>query len=76
MVLIKCIKNVYGEAVDSSFVLLEERLLFKANNFYMADQDKDGHLITQDEEGEPHIIADYPELLGIDSWFHEHFMLA
>ncbi|GAY74743.1 hypothetical protein NBRC111894_297 [Sporolactobacillus inulinus] len=42
----------------------------------MADQDKEGHLMTQDEEGEPHIIADSIELLSIDSWFHQHFVLT
>ncbi|GEB78254.1 hypothetical protein [Sporolactobacillus inulinus] len=76
MILVRCIKNVYGEAVDIPFDFMEARLLFKVNNFYMADQDKEGHLMTQDEEGEPHIIADSIELLSIDSWFHQHFVLT
>jgi hypothetical protein len=54
---------------------MESRLLFKVNNFYMAEQDNEGHLVTQDEEGEPHIIADSNEILSGGSWFHEHFVL-
>ncbi|MCO7176293.1 hypothetical protein ACFP7A_10435 [Sporolactobacillus kofuensis] len=75
MILVRCIKNVYGETVEGPLDLLEERLLFKVNNFYIAGQDKEGHLVTQDEEGEPHIIADNREILSGDSWFHEHFIL-
>lgn len=76
MILVQCIKNVYGEAVEASLILLEKRLLFKANHFYMVGLDPDGHLVTQDEEGEPHIIADSREGLNKDSWFCEHFMIA
>lgn len=76
MILIRCIKNVYGETGDTALDLLEDRLLFKLNNFYMAETDDDGHLLTQDEEGEPHIIADGRDILSKDSWFHEHFVLA
>ncbi|MFX3617595.1 MAG: hypothetical protein ACE3JK_08700 [Sporolactobacillus sp.] len=76
MILIQCIENVYGETVDVGTDSLEERLLFKLDHFYIADQDEDGHLITQDEEGEPHIIADNHELLSADSWFSDHFKLA
>ncbi|TGA98022.1 hypothetical protein E4665_10190 [Sporolactobacillus shoreae] len=76
MILIKCIKSVYGETGDTALDLLEDRLLFKLNNLYMAEQDEDGHLLTQDEEGEPHIIADSRDILTNDSWFHEHFVLA
>jgi hypothetical protein len=54
---------------------MESRLLFKVNNFYMAEQDNEGHLVTQDEEGEPHIIADSNEILSGGSWFHEQFVL-
>ncbi|RYL95096.1 hypothetical protein EWI07_03475 [Sporolactobacillus sp. THM7-4] len=75
MILVRCIKDVYGGAIDCSYNLLEDRLLFKASHFYMAEQDKDGFLVTQDEEGEPHIIADSREMIGGDSWFHEHFIL-
>ncbi|GGL50138.1 hypothetical protein [Sporolactobacillus putidus] len=75
MILVRCIKNVYGETADIALDLLEDRLLFKLNNFYMAEQDEEGHLVTQDEEGEPHIIADGREVLNSDSWFREHFIL-
>lgn len=75
MILVRCIQNVYGETADVALDLIEDRLLFKVNNFYMAEQDGDGHLVTQDEEGEPHIIADSREVLSNDSWFHEHFIL-
>ncbi|MET1248634.1 MULTISPECIES: hypothetical protein [Sporolactobacillus] len=75
MVLIRCIKNVYGETVEIPTDFMESRLLFKVNNFYMAEQDNEGHLVTQDEEGEPHIIADSNEILSGGSWFHEHFVL-
>lgn len=73
--MVRCIKNVYGETVEVPLDFMEARLLFKVNNFYMAEQDKEGHLVTQDEEGEPHIIADSREILSGDSWFHEHFIL-
>lgn len=76
MILIRCIKSVYGETGDTALDLLEERLLFKVNNFYMAEQDGAGHLLTQDEEGEPHVIADSSDILTGDSWFHEHFILV
>ncbi|MCL1631297.1 hypothetical protein M3N64_04950 [Sporolactobacillus sp. CPB3-1] len=75
MILVRCIKNVYGEAVGIPSELMDVHLLFKVNHFYIADQDNEGHLVTQDEEGEPHIIADSNEILQGDSWFHEHFML-
>jgi hypothetical protein len=76
MILIKCIKNVYGNTGDAVRDLLDARLLFKSDHLYMADQDGDGHLLTQDEEGEPHVIADGQDMLAGDSWFHEHFTIA
>ncbi|MCI1859408.1 MAG: hypothetical protein LKI80_14860 [Sporolactobacillus sp.] len=76
MILIQCVKDVYGETGEPPLDLLEERPLFKKRNFYMADTDGHGHLITQDEDGEPHVIADGRDILTGDSWFHEHFVLA
>ncbi|CAM3215967.1 hypothetical protein [Sporolactobacillus spathodeae] len=76
MILIQCIENVYGETVSAESDFMEERLLFKVDHFYIADQDEDGHLITQDEEGEPHIVADNHQFLSSDSWFSLHFKLA
>ncbi|MFT8363657.1 MAG: hypothetical protein ABF586_07850 [Sporolactobacillus sp.] len=76
MILIQCTENVYGETIDVGGDCLEERLLFKTSHFYIANQDEEGHLITQDEEGETHIVADNYQNLNSDSWFCDHFKLA
>jgi hypothetical protein len=76
MILVRCIKNVYGNTGDAARDLLEARLLFRADYLYMADHDGNGHLLTQDEEGQPHVIADGQDMLSGDSWFHEHFTVA
>lgn len=76
MILVRCIKDVYGESEHSYIDFLDERCLFKAGYFYIVNIDGEGRWLTRDEEDEPHIIADGQATLKEDDWFHEHFVIA
>lgn len=73
MELAQCIKNIYAHSYTETWINPDkERLLFKEGNVYPVFAES-VYWMTQDEEGERHIIADLYDDMGQDPWFARHF---
>ena len=71
MELVQCIQNVYARSYD--WIESDRgRLLFKNGHVYPVFREPP-YWMTQDEEGERHIIADDCEEIWEDDWFSIHF---
>lgn len=72
MELVQCIQNIYARSCYDWIDTGRQRVLFKKGNVYPVFQ-KSVYWMTQDEEGERHIIADLYEEISEDPWFAVHF---
>ncbi|HEU5140610.1 MAG TPA: hypothetical protein VFT51_11590 [Bacillales bacterium] len=73
MELVQCIQTVY--ASEHEWIEPDhDRILFRKGHVYPVFPEPP-YWLTQDEEGERHIIADGREEISEDPWFSMHFQV-
>lgn len=72
MELVECTQSIYARSYYDWIEPETKRLLFKKGHVYPVFQESQ-YWMTQDEDGERHIIADQYENISEDPWFALHF---